>query len=66
MDRFQKPLQIETHIVDVERFTGLNIHGFNPIKVFVETLLVSVLKERYLCSLKGYVVLLQTMKTVKV
>ena len=28
-----------TITVNVERFTGLNIHGFNPIKFFVGTLL---------------------------
>ena len=44
--------------VNVERFTGLNINGFNPIEVFVEVLLrclgqkclFSVIKERCLYS----------------
>ena len=29
---------ISIHTVDVERFAGLNVHGFNPTEVFTEIL----------------------------
>ena len=51
------------HTVDMERFVGVNIHSFNPIKVFVEillhcfgqkSLLFSTIKERHLYSWKNF------------
>ena len=67
------------YIVDVERFTGLNVHGFSFIKVFVEILLCclgqkyslfSIIKERCLYSYyihrKTLALLLKTMKSTKV
>ena len=61
--------------IDVERFAGLNIHGFSLIEVFVEILscclgqkysLFSIIKERNLYSQKTFVVLLKTVKNAKV
>ena len=51
------------YIVDMERFAGLNIHGFNPIEVFMEILpcclgqkclLYNIIKERCLYSRKNF------------
>ena len=53
----------EIHTVDVEKFAGLNIHGFNPTEVFMEVrlhyfgqkrLLFSIIKERCLYSQKNF------------
>ena len=49
--------------IDGERFTGINVHGFSPIEVFMEILLCflghkcslfSIIKERHLYSWKNF------------
>ena len=55
----QDTKQHNAHTVDMERFAGLNVYGFNFIEVFTEIfshglgqkcLLFSIIKERRLCS----------------
>ena len=55
----QDTTQHNAHTVDVERFAGLNVYGFNFIEVFTEILsqglcqkclLFSIIKERHLYS----------------
>ena len=50
-------------IIDVERFAGLNVHGFNLIEIFTEILLCcldqkcllfSIIKEKCLYSQKNF------------
>ena len=60
------------YTVEVEKFAGLNFHGFHPTKVFTE-ILSRFLSQKCLLLTRGtYVhrktfgVLLKTMKTVKV
>ena len=59
---------------DVERFTGLNIHDFNPSEVFTEILLhylcqkyilFNIIKERHYIQGKTFTVFLKTTKTAK-
>ena len=51
------------HTVDMERFAGLNVHGFNPIEVFTEIFLRYHDYKCLFCShRKTFVVLLKITK----
>ena len=55
--------------IDVERFAGLNVCGFNATEVFAEIVLHCLgqkCKERHLHSWKIFAVLLKTVKTAKI
>ena len=60
------------YTVDVEKFAGLNVHGFNPTEVFTEILLdclgqkCLLVKRGAYIRRKKFAVLLKTAKTVKI
>ena len=60
------------HTVDVERFAGLNVHGFNPTEIITEVLSrclgqkCLLLKRVAYIHRKTFMVLLKTTKTMKV
>ena len=63
------------YTIDGKRFTGLNVHVFNPTEVFTEILscclgqkclLFSIIKERYLYSWEIFCGTLETVKNAKV
>ena len=69
-------MQVNTYVhaqytVDMEKFAGLNFHGFNPTKVFVEMFSCFhsqnclLLKRGIYIHEKTFVVLFKTAKTVK-
>ena len=60
--------------IDVEKFTGLNVHSFNHIEVFVEisstsayyVLIFSIIKQWCLYSQKSFHGIFKTVETSKV
>ena len=60
------------YTIDVEKFAGLNVHGFNPTEVFMEILSDCLGQKSLLVKRGAYIhgkksaVLLKTTKTVKI
>ena len=48
-------------IVDMERFTGLKIHGFNPTKVFWKYFYITLARSAYIYG-KTFTILLKSWK----
>ena len=70
-----KPFIGTQYTIDMERFVELNVHSFNPTKVFAgilsccldqKCLLFSIIKERHLYSQENFCGTLENLKNTKV